>query len=74
MSNYIISNVGSVDDIRCALRYYDEGTPKQIQDRILILERSIEYEKIHYKRSTVLKLCESKLKQLRKIVGSLNIS
>jgi len=57
-----LSNKGNVDDIRSSMNIKGITTYS-----IKKLIREIEYEKQHKNRKTVIKLFESKIKQLQKI-------
>ncbi len=61
----LVNHSGSVDDIRCALTYINPKTAKK--PTIQMLEASLKNEKEeHYNRATVIKMIESKLRQIHK--------
>lgn len=61
----LINHEGSVDDIRCGLSYIDPKTTDFWTLRML--EASLKDEKEeHYNRSTVIKMLETKIRQVKK--------
>lgn len=66
-----ISNAGSVDDIRCALSFYNPTGMEAIKRDVDHLKFSLNYEKTHQNRKTVVVMIESKLKKLVKLYNSL---
>lgn len=66
-----ISNQGSVEDIRCALSYYNPTGQSAIKRDVDYLKFSLEYEKNHLNRKSVVVMIESKLKKLVKLYNSL---
>jgi len=63
-----ISNKGSVEDIRCSLSHMNPQTKSEIQKDLKYLNFSLGYEIIHKNRSTVIRMIQSRLKQLKKQV------
>ena len=63
---YLLSNLGSVDDIRSSIRLIDPKEPAFAKKDLHYLEKSLEYEKINKNRSSVIKMIQAKMNAINK--------
>ena len=64
--NPITHQACSVDDFRCYMKYLTVDTVKEKETYINYLIEAIEDESEHRNRITIIKMMESKLKQIQK--------
>ena len=64
---FLIVNTGSVDDIKCSLRFITPEDRWDAHEVLGDLNFNISHEKKYKKRKTVITLLEAKIKQIKKL-------
>ncbi|HAX95626.1 MAG TPA: hypothetical protein DCY35_03770 [Prolixibacteraceae bacterium] len=70
MGRYLYNQAGSVDDIRCSLRFINPETFEQAVDIQQTIIASLENELANRKRVSVVRMLEGKYKYIQKRIAA----